>query len=524
MQTTSDLYKQLLAQHGHTFELQIEVREREAGPWADPLLTIPMSNIWDLHKVGDFGGTGLFAGKFAAQRIELVLVDVDSADIPRCARLTPQIRAVGADGETVSEWIDIGVFFVDNRSWDPSSTCLSITAYDRARQGDKYDAAPLWQYFMQREMDLINYIGQLGVDAFGCSVDSGSLDLLTAAGIGGRIDNEAIIGNARDTIARFSASAMSNAVITASDKLRLVPIYNNTPVATYDGEDVSDLGTQRPAINSVVLVDSRGFPSGADAVFVNETPDEETDVRSRITVEGSAYKGDNAISHAAGTVWGVVYQPIALTSVEIDPALELGDVISSDGITWQITSMVVDYGKIVVADISAPGGDEEDHEYLEQTTEESIAYQALRDSAKALTGLEDKLDADLDNLSTVIPVSQGGTGQSAARVTETVTYDTSVASAHSVHVRHYPYLGMCFVRASFVVTGQDVAANTFFTAAAVDASLAPASTTALSVSVSGGGLAVVNSSGQLRVAFAAAQTAAQTRYVYVSGWWIQQTT
>ena len=122
-----------------------------------------------------------------------------------------------------------------------------------------------------------------------------------------------------------------------------------------------------------------------------------------------------------------------------------------------------------------------------------------------------------------LEVSQGGTGQSADRVTETVTYDTSVASAHSVHVRRYPYLGMCFLRAAFTVTGQDVAANTFFTAAAVDPSLAPAAATALSVSASGGGLALMNSSGELRVAFAAAQTAAQTRYVYVSGWWIQQT-
>jgi len=139
---------------------------------------------------------------------------------------------------------------------------------------------------------------------------------------------------------------------------------------------------------------------------------------------------------------------------------------------------------------------------------------------EALSGLEDKLDCDLDNLSVLVPVVKGGTGQSAVLSQEAVTYNTSVASAHSIAVRRFLYLGMCFIRASFKVTGTAVAANTWVTFATVDSSIAPLSRTALAISAIGGNQAMITPDGLLQVAFSTAQTASQTRNVYVSGWWI----
>ena len=120
------------------------------------------------------------------------------------------------------------------------------------------------------------------------------------------------------------------------------------------------------------------------------------------------------------------------------------------------------------------------------------------------------------------PVSQGGTGQSSVTVQEDVTLDTSTASDHSITVKRFPYLGMCFIRASFKVTGTAVAANTYFNVATVDSSIAPLSNTALSVAAANGGSAMMSTNGELRVSFETAQTETQARNVYVSGWWMVQ--
>lgn len=129
--------------------------------------------------------------------------------------------------------------------------------------------------------------------------------------------------------------------------------------------------------------------------------------------------------------------------------------------------------------------------------------------------------AELENrLIRPLPVNQGGTGQIITRQTPEVTFDASVASAHSIHVRLYPYLGMCFVRGQITIADHDVEPNQFFTVATVDSTTAPQNTTALSVSAPNGALAVINSSGEIRVALETALSASTTRYIYLSGWWI----
>ena len=126
--------------------------------------------------------------------------------------------------------------------------------------------------------------------------------------------------------------------------------------------------------------------------------------------------------------------------------------------------------------------------------------------------------SEIDNrLGRPLPVTQGGTGQTASNTNVSVTYNTTVASSHSMTVRRFPYFGMCFLRGSFVVTGQAVEANTWIEVASVPN--APNYTTALSISAINGGAAVIDNNGKIKVLFDTAQTSGQTRNVYVSGWW-----
>ncbi len=122
-------------------------------------------------------------------------------------------------------------------------------------------------------------------------------------------------------------------------------------------------------------------------------------------------------------------------------------------------------------------------------------------------------------LTTPLEVASGGTGQTEARSTVTVTPDTSVASAHAVTVRRFGYLGMCFVRGYVRFDHVAVGANTWVTVATVPSDAAPAAVTALAASVYNGGSALVNSAGELRLRPTAALSSDSYYDIYFSGWW-----
>ncbi|MEG1858623.1 MAG: hypothetical protein RR216_07745, partial [Pseudoflavonifractor sp.] len=63
---------------------------------------------------------------------------------------------------------------------------------------------------------------------------------------------------------------------------------------------------------------------------------------------------------------GYVYRPYRATGVRLDPAVELGDPVYINGIYSIIASMYTDH-MTGLSDISAPGGNEIDHEYPYKT-------------------------------------------------------------------------------------------------------------------------------------------------------------
>lgn len=121
-----------------------------------------------------------------------------------------------------------------------------------------------------------------------------------------------------------------------------------------------------------------------------------------------------------------------------------------------------------------------------------------------------------------VSVAQGGTGQTSRYSAATVTNDTSVVSGHAITIRHYPQLGMCFVRGYVRLSGTAVSANTWFPIATVTGDVVPSTenTTALSVNTYGGGDAQITGDGQIRCRVNTAWSGTSgTRDIYFSGWW-----
>lgn len=127
-----------------------------------------------------------------------------------------------------------------------------------------------------------------------------------------------------------------------------------------------------------------------------------------------------------------------------------------------------------------------------------------------------------DRLVRPLPISQGGTGQTSRYTSATVTNDTSVVSGHAITVRHYPQLGMCFVRGYAKLSGTAVEANTWFPIATATGDAVPATdyATALAVNVYGGGDVQITGAGLIRCRVSTAYSStSSSRDIYFSGWW-----
>lgn len=62
-------------------------------------------------------------------------------------------------------------------------------------------------------------------------------------------------------------------------------------------------------------------------------------------------------------IQGYAYQPFEARGAIINPAAELGDGIRANGLESRIFSQEITFGPLLVSDISAPDGEEIDHEY-----------------------------------------------------------------------------------------------------------------------------------------------------------------
>lgn len=152
MQSTSDLYKQILSNTSHRFEVSVTIGGQgvlidEAKDWIDFGQLVLSGSIIDEHTaiIVDSGeenngirenalisvrtSNQLFSentpsiGNAVAGQIELKILDF-GFNVPRMAEIRPYIRAT--DGENTSEWVPMGVYYTDTRTITKNADGLDI--------------------------------------------------------------------------------------------------------------------------------------------------------------------------------------------------------------------------------------------------------------------------------------------------------------------------------------------------------------------------------------------------------------
>lgn len=275
----------------------------------------------------------------------------ESANIPRMATVVPSYRIT--NGTQTSEWIQLGVFYIDTRSYDKVTGALSLYCYDAMLKADGING--------QTYAELSSF------DEWPQSMANVAADIASIIGV--PIDNRTNFRygdgytvaypndlSMREVLGYIASAHCGNWCITPEGKLRLIPITggsgslnlgSNAVTVKHSGKLAAYTGV------SVYYADESVYVAGTDygMTIMGECP----------------WATQNTADGMLRIIEGYQYQPYTIQGAFPDLALELGDSVTAglpnDTVTGPCFSINITCEVLETAEISAPGEAEVDHEY-----------------------------------------------------------------------------------------------------------------------------------------------------------------
>ena len=376
MQHTSELYQSLLADPRHRKECKIVIAGEEYGE--DRIVFLSTSG-------GLFERDSVCIGSAVSREIELLVRE--PGGIPRGAKLCPWYRLI-LDGQ-VSEWVQRGTFYIDTRETNRTDGVLTIHGFDGimlAEQPWKPDQSLKFPMPMDEAAAVI--AGLLGTE----------LDQRTKLRSDYFVDYPTDDYTLRDVLRFIAAAHGGNWTMTEAGKLRLVGLRDLQPetnlLVTEMGQYII-MGGVRILVGPAV--EGPGATASSDKVYVGrKAADVQSSVGSDpisriiINVDDENYfeAGDDGgqaleVTCPYGTkamandllaeLGGYAYRPLQAQDALIDPAVELGDGVTVDGLYILLAQMDTTFDRLMPSDIGAPGQREIESEigtYVGQATRE----------------------------------------------------------------------------------------------------------------------------------------------------------
>lgn len=226
MQTTSALYKQLIALDPHWFESQLVI---------DTVGTFSESQLFSIRTEHQMFQGAPEIGKAIASEIDIKMLMPEDA-IPTMAVLRPYARvcAYVSGVETQSEWLPQGVYFIDTRErtvTDTGESVLEIHGYDAMLKAEQ----PFQSNNITGDSTDVQMVNEIA-SIIGVEVDERTYDIMTAA-----YTIPLPVGYSCREILGYIASMYVGAfIITDDGKLRLVSILELPPETNYLIDGVGD--------------------------------------------------------------------------------------------------------------------------------------------------------------------------------------------------------------------------------------------------------------------------------------------
>ena len=317
-----------------------------------------------------------------------------SATIPRMATIKPYIRLSNIAGTVKSGWLQKGEYFIDTRSVthnDDGIDILKIHGYDAMLK-----AEATYPDDNQTYPKSDTYVLNLIATTMGIQIDSRTTALMTEAY---QIVHPAF-ASMRQVLKNIAGMYAGNFIISPEGKLLLVQlgsIGDGTGTPNHAIGKSAQQMTVAPAFagfSKVIIRTGEYDSSGNEIVY-------ESGNTTGRTLEceidwGSQTVADNILSIISG--WS--YQPYDATNVVINPALELGDSISINGVYSGIYTNTLNFSRLFTADTKAPYDEEIDHEYAYEDPREKKYIRRMEEVRAEMSILAGTITAKVDKTKT----------------------------------------------------------------------------------------------------------------------------
>ena len=225
MQTTSALYKQILASEPHWFETKVTIAGNTLTE--EQIMSVDSKRPGINEEIPSVGGA-------LSATLQMTVIN-PSFTIPTRAEIVVYYRACNETQN--SEWLEYGTFYIDTRETSANYNAVqtvAITAFDSMikTEADYPDTDHDWPYL---DRLVVAEIAQ----AIGVEVDSRTYDNLTV----GYMVNPPTGYVMREVLEHIAAANCGNFVITAENKLLFVPLIGLDPEQNLVGRYLTPEGS-----------------------------------------------------------------------------------------------------------------------------------------------------------------------------------------------------------------------------------------------------------------------------------------
>lgn len=240
MQETSALYKELIADPDHSFEISVVIGESgrlitEKGDllrFGSTAILISSSGpeagfrenmIWDLETNQQVFANTPTIGNAISAEIQVKMTR-PTGEIPRRAVIKPYVRVT--DGTRFSEWIQKGVFYIDTREYTASVNnvnIMTIHGYDAMLMTEMDYPSDTQHDYPLLDITMVEHIAS----AIGVEVDDRTREIMTAG-----YEFPLPAGySSREVLGMIASAYGGNFVMSDAGELRLV-LLNELPPET----------------------------------------------------------------------------------------------------------------------------------------------------------------------------------------------------------------------------------------------------------------------------------------------------
>lgn len=383
MRETSALYKQIRESSGWHYNVNVVCNT--SG------FTYDMTVLKSVHITPMlFSETGPSIGNACSAQCDISLIET-SENWPRMAEFEVKVQIMSEDNTQVSEWLSMGTFYTDERSYDDYGN-LKISGFDKMLQTeqswtDKITPPNSWPVTSKAWCDLIEEAGLFEFD------DRSGIDD-TVAFIG--LDTTSTI---REKLKDIASAHGSNWTVTPEGKLRLIPFTNTIitdsaiagiAIAGYAVVGKEE-GDARGSNYTYLGTEMHGFSRSPELAAITGASLETKagQIASAGNTTGYVLTGQCEFVNSDGLgnlclsmTYGYVYRPFESQVAYLDPAAELGDLVEINNVNYQIMYLNWNINHRPTANISAPYEEEVDHEY-EWESQEARTYRSVMQDISA---------------------------------------------------------------------------------------------------------------------------------------------